>query len=113
MICCSGVVMIAPIQPIEVAYCLPFVSDSRPVRDIPKTEREGKIGQVSANTTFKSWFAQQDEEFKREWLGKSKYKLYAEGGYSLDRFVDPIGREYTLKELKLMDKKTFKNLGLL
>jgi len=53
----------------------PFVSDSRPVRDIPKTEREGKIGQVSANTTFKSWFAQQDEEFKREWLGKSKYKL--------------------------------------
>ena len=91
----------------------PFVSDSRPVRDIPKTEREGKIGQVSANTTFKSWFAQQDEEFKREWLGKSKYKLYAEGGYSLDRFVDPIGREYTLKELKLMDKKTFKNLGLL
>lgn len=91
----------------------PFVSDSRPVRDIPKTEREGKIGQVSANTTFKSWFAQQDEEFKREWLGKSKYKLYAEGGYSLDRFVDPIGREYTLKELELMDKKTFKNLGLL
>ncbi len=90
----------------------PFVSDSRPVRDIPKTEREGKIGQVSANTTFKSWFAQQDEEFKREWLGKSKYKLYAEGGYSLDRFVDPIGREYTLKELELMDKKTFKNLGL-
>ena len=91
----------------------PFVSDSRPVRDIPKTEREGKIGQVSANTTFKSWFAQQDEEFKREWLGKSKYKLYAEGGYSLDRFVDPIGREYTLKELELMDKKTFKNLGLI
>ena len=91
----------------------PFVADSRKVRDIPKDQRDGIIGQVDANTTFRSWFAQQDEEFKREWLGKSKYKLYAEGGYSLDRFVDPIGREYTLKELKLMDKKTFKNLGLL
>lgn len=90
----------------------PFVADSRKVRDIPKDQRDGIIGQVDANTTFKSWFAQQDEEFKREWLGKSKYKLYAEGGYSLDRFVDPIGREYTLKELEILDKKTFKELGL-
>lgn len=91
----------------------PFVADSRKVRDIPKDQRDGIIGQVDANTTFKSWFAQQDEDFKREWLGKSRYKLYAEGAYSLDRFVDPIGREYTLKELELMDKKIFKNLGLI
>ena len=90
----------------------PFVSDSRPVRDIPKTEREGKIGQVSANTTFKEWFNRQDKEFQREWLGEKRFKLFTKGGYSLEKFTDPIGRKYTLNELRELDEKTFKSLGL-
>ena len=90
----------------------PFVSDSRPVRDIPKTEREGKIGQVSANTTFKEWFNRQDKEFQREWLGEKRFKLFTKGGYSLEKFTDPIGRQYTLNELRELDEKTFKNLGI-
>lgn len=90
----------------------PFVSDSRPVRDIPKAEREGKIGQVSANTTFKEWFNRQDKEFQREWLGEKRFKLFTEGGYSLEKFTDPIGRKYTLNELRELDEKTFKSLGL-
>lgn len=90
----------------------PFVSDSRPVRDIPKAEREGKIGQVSANTTFKEWFNRQDKEFQREWLGEKRFKLFTEGGYSLEKFTDPIGRKYTLNELRELDEKTFKNLGI-
>ena len=90
----------------------PFVSDSRPVRDIPKAEREGKIGQVSANTTFKEWFNRQDKEFQREWLGEKRFKLFTEGGYSLEKFTDPLGRQYTLAELRILDEKTFKELGL-
>ena len=66
--------------------------------------------QVNANTTFSSWFKNQSESFKREWLGEKKYILYSKSGYSLDRFVDPIGKEYTLKQLEIMDKKTFKDV---
>lgn len=91
----------------------PFVADKRSVKDIPKDQRTGKIGQIDANTKYRDWFAQQDESFQREWLGPSKYKLYKEGGYSLDKFVDPLsGQPFTLKQLKALDEKTFKELGL-
>lgn len=90
----------------------PFVADKRKVKDIPKSQREGKIGQVDANTTFKEWFNRQDKEFQREWLGEKRFKLFTKGGYSLEKFTDPIGRKYTLNELRELDEKTFKSLGL-
>lgn len=89
----------------------PFVSDVRKVKDLPKDQREGKIGQVSANTAFKDWFGQQDDQFQKEWLGAKRFKLYSEANYSLEKFTDPLGRKYTLDELREMDKKTFENLG--
>lgn len=96
----------------NIAGMRPFVADERRVKDIPKDERDGKIGQVDANTSFKEFFSDQSKDFQLEWLGPSKYKLYKEGGYSIDRFVDPLGKEYTLKQLKALDEKTFKELGL-
>ena len=95
----------------EVAGKRPFVADKRSVKDIPKDQRDGKIGQVDANTSFKSWFDDQDDGFKRKWLGKSKYELYTKGEYSLDKFADPLNkRGYTLKELKALDEETFNNV---
>ncbi|MFN3074713.1 minor capsid protein [Acinetobacter sp. TY2] len=95
----------------DVAGKRPFVADNRSVKDIPKDQRDGKIGQVDANTSFKSWFEDQDDGFKRKWLGKSKYELYTKGEYSLDKFADPLNkRGYTLAELKALDKETFKNI---
>lgn len=89
----------------------PFVADNRPVKNIPKDQRDGKIGQVDANTTYKEWFDRQDESFQKEWLGSSKYKLYSEGGFQIDKFVDPLnGKPFTLSELKVLDVKTFNNV---
>lgn len=97
----------------EIAGLRPFVADNRAVKDIPKDQRNGKIGQVDANTSYKDWFERQDETFQKEWLGPSKYKLYKDGGYSIDKFVDPLsGLQFNLKQLKEMDEKTFKELGL-
>ncbi|MFW1748685.1 minor capsid protein [Acinetobacter guillouiae] len=97
----------------KVAGLRPFVADNRAIKDIPKDQRDGKIGQVDANTTYKEWFDRQDESFQKEWLGPSKYKLYSEGGYLIDKFVDPLnGKPFTLKELKVLDEQTFKELGL-
>lgn len=91
----------------------PFVMADKPVSEIPKDERKGVIGQVNSNTSFNDWFDKDaTESFKQEWLGKTKYELYKKGGYSLDKFVDPLGREYTIAELRELDKKTFKELGL-
>ena len=96
----------------NVAGLRPFVMDERKVKDIPKDERQDLIGQLDANTSFKKFFDQTDEFFQKEWLGPARYKLYKEGKYSIDKFVDPQGAMYTLDELKVLDAKTFKELGL-
>lgn len=89
----------------------PFVADNRPVKDIPKDQRDGKVGQVDANTTYKDWFDRQDESFQEEWLGPVKYKLYKKGGFSIDKFVDPLsGRKFTLDELRKADEKGFESV---
>lgn len=90
----------------------PFVMDERKVKDIPKDQRDGIIGQLDANTSFKQFFDKTDDFFQREWLGEKRYKLFKEGNYSIDKFVDPLGRQYTLAELRVLDEKTFEDLGL-
>lgn len=90
----------------------PFVADTRPVSKIPKDDREGIIGQVNSNTDYSSWFSNQSAVFQKEWLGKNRYELYKNGGYDIERFVDPQGKMYTLNQLKLLDKQTFEELGL-
>lgn len=90
----------------------PIVADDRKVKDIPKDERSGIVGQVNANTSFKDWFARQDSKFQEQWLGSSRYKLYKNGGFTIAKFVDPDGQMYTLEELKKMDAQTFRENGL-
>lgn len=90
----------------------PFVADTRSVKNIPKDERTDKIGQVDANTTYPQWFAKQSAEFQKEVLGKTKYELYKKGDFTLDKFVDPLGKPYTIAELRNLDSATFKRLGL-
>lgn len=90
----------------------PYVMDDKSVAKIPKDERDAKIGQVNANTDYQHWFNDSTEDFKRTWLGKTRYDLYKDGGYSIDRFVDPTNKEYTIAQLRELDKKTFKELGL-
>lgn len=77
-----------------------------------KQRREAglEVGQVSASTKFPAWFARQDAAFQREWLGPKRYELYRKGGYSLDRFVDPRGKSYTLEELRRRDRETFQEV---
>lgn len=90
----------------------PFVADERKIKNIPKDERDGIIGQVEANTKFSDWFKDQEDDFQRNWLGSTRFELYKKSDFPIDKFVDPIGRKYTLDELREIDKKTFENLGL-
>jgi len=86
----------------------------RPIGKMTKKQRENvglKVGKVAATTTHGKWFASQDAAFQREWLGEKRYRLYKEGGYTIDRFVDPIaGRQYSLEELRMRDAETFRQV---
>ena len=95
----------------NVSGVRPYVLDERKVKDIPKDQRKGIIGQVDSKTKFKD-LLEDNDSFAREWLGEKRYKLFKEGNYSIDKFVDPLGRQYTLSELRILDEKTFKNLGI-
>ncbi len=90
----------------------PFVASDKPVSKIPKGERGDIIGQVNANTTYPQWFKNQSAAFQKEVLGPTKYDLYKKGGYTMDRFVDELGKPYTIAELRELDSRTFKELGL-
>lgn len=66
----------------------PFVMHKKPVKNIPKKERQGKIGQVPASTTFVEWFDVCDAEFQQDYLGDFRFNLYKNHNYKLYDFVD-------------------------
>ncbi|OTG85541.1 phage head morphogenesis protein [Acinetobacter sp. ANC 4558] len=103
-----------PVHPRNRTVYVPYVEneDEKFVGKRPYVIKPGDAGQVSANTDFKEWFAVQDESFQREWLGKKRFELYKNGDYTIEKFLDPEGKLYTLKELEALDKQTFKGLGL-
>lgn len=70
-----------------------------------------KVGQVNAGTSYSKGFSNQDTAYQKEWLGQARYKLYSEGKYGLDRFIDPkTGHQYNLGELRQRDTDTFKQI---
>lgn len=73
----------------------------------------GEISTIDSNVKFPKWFLEQSEAFQKSWLGPSRYKLFKDGKYSLDKFVDPLtGQPFTLAELKKLDEEMFKRLRL-
>lgn len=89
----------------------PYVRAFKPIGEVPQGQRtKNMVGQVSAKTRYRDWFARQPASFQREWLGKTRYQLYKKGEYSIDRFVDPVGRQYTIPELRARDAETFREV---
>jgi len=56
---------------------------------------------------YQQWLGRQSAKTQDDILGPSRGKLYRDGGYSVDRFVDKSGQEYTLDELRAKDKEAF------
>jgi len=86
----------------------------RSIGKMTKKQREDaglQAGQVAAKTTHGRWFANQDAAFRKEWLGQKRFELMEKGGYTIDRFVDPLaGRQYSLEELRRRDAETFRQV---
>jgi len=62
-----------------------------------------KAGQIDAKTSMDTWMRQQPDWFIESSLGKTRAKLFKEGGLSIDKFTDMNGRPLTLKEMKALD----------
>jgi SPP1 gp7 family putative phage head morphogenesis protein len=69
-------------------------------------------GTVPSTTTYSEWLKGQSAAFQDDILGPARGKLFREGGYTLDRFVSAKGDTLTLKQLKMRDAATLKELGI-
>ena len=78
-------------------------------KDFEKRTGKPAYSPAPGNMKFKDYFEQMSEEQKRHYLGKSKYQLWKQGNLGLDKFIPPFpDRAFTVKELKEIDKKSFK-----
>lgn len=74
--------------------------------------RASMDGQVPSETTYADWLKTKDRGFVEGVLGKTKAKLFLDGKLSLDRFVNPRGKTYTLAELERRFPNAWKKAGL-
>ena len=75
----------------------PYVNDKRRVKDIPKAERAGKIGQTKKS--YEEWFDGQTETAKKDILGAGRYELYKNGDVKIKEFTNDGGSLYTVAQL--------------
>ena len=75
----------------------PYVNDARRVKDIPKSERAGKIGQTKKS--YEEWFDGQTETAKKDILGAGRYELYKNGDVKIKEFTSDGGSLYTVAQL--------------
>lgn len=70
------------------------------------------VEQVRANTKYDKWLRQQPSWFVESMLGKTRAKLFLQGGLSLSKFNDMVGRKLTLDELQVLDANAFERAGI-
>jgi SPP1 gp7 family putative phage head morphogenesis protein len=86
-------------------------------KEFPETTRASMNdasmnGQVAASETYQTWLQKQPATFQDDVLGKTKGKLFRDGGMPLDRFVDRNGASLTLDQLRAKDAAAFKAAGV-
>lgn len=69
-------------------------------------------GRVPAKTTYQEWLSGQSATFQDDILGKTKGKLFRNGGLKLDKFVNQNGDELTLSQLAKLHRQAFVDAGL-
>jgi hypothetical protein len=84
----------------------------RDVKEIRKEWVDKNVGRIPAKTTYNQWMSRQPRAFQEEVLGKTKARLFREGGLKLDKFVDRKGAELNLAELAALEPDAFVKAGL-
>jgi hypothetical protein len=82
------------------------------IQDVRKDWALSNVGQVPATTTYQDFLKRQSASFQDEVLGRTKGKLFREGGLNVDQFVDRAGNELTLAQLADRKPEAFRAAGL-
>ncbi len=91
----------------------PFVRDLRPVRKIPKSQRAGKIGQVSADVNYSVWLSAQPPSFQNAVLGPKRGAIFrANPGMQLAALLNSAYEPLTLEELQRIDQAIISALAV-
>ena len=72
---------------------------------LPMTD--GNRAALKVRPTYNDWLKQQPESVQDDILGPTRGKLYRSGDFTVDRFTDPTGQEYTLDQLRQRDREAF------
>ena len=73
------------------------------LKDVPEGARASMDGQVSEAMNYSDWLKTKSPEFQDDVLGKSRGEMFR-NGTTLDRFVDDSGKQYTLEQLRKIEK---------
>lgn len=124
----KGVQMVATLDGKTSAYCRAIDGKVYPIKKGPRPPfhfqcrtrgvpylgatsivgtRASITGQVPDNLTYQDWLKKQPVTVQNEILGPARAKLFRDGNMTLDRFVDPNGRQYSLEQLKKRDADIF------
>jgi SPP1 gp7 family putative phage head morphogenesis protein len=77
------------------------------IATIQRNRRASMDGAIPAELSYSDWLRSKPRAFVEDILGKSKAKLFLDGGLSLERFVDRAGAEMTLAELAKRNRSSF------
>ena len=69
-------------------------------------------GQVPAETTYSDWLKSKPAAYQDEVLGRTRGKLFRDGGMTIDKFTDRKGHTLTLDELRKRNKEAFEKADL-
>ena len=78
--------------------------------------RSSENGPISAQTSYYDWLRQQSKTTQKEILGKTRAKLFADGGMTAERFrklqFDKNFAPLTLEEMRKIEPKAFEKAGI-
>ncbi|MDX9698634.1 MAG: phage minor head protein [Rhodocyclaceae bacterium] len=84
----------------------------RPIQEIRADWARDNVGRVPSATTYQDFLSRQPAAFQDDVLGKTKGKLFRDGGLKVDQFVDRNGTELTLEQLAATKPEAFVRAGL-
>lgn len=84
----------------------------RPIQEVRADWARRAVGGVPASTTYQDFLGRQSATFQDEVLGRTRGRLFRQGGLTLDQFVDRSGSELTLAQLAATRPEAFVRAGL-
>lgn len=93
----------------DLAYSTRHSKYYKAMKDFEDRTGKPAYSRVPGSMTYKDYILSLDAKTQKSFFGPEKYELWKNGGLSLDKFIPPYpDRAYTVKELKAMDKESFK-----